>query len=202
MTGLEDIKNTWQELSARQVGQHRVSEADIGELLAKRTGHALNNIKKSIGIDTAMLFVVTLLFVLFRSYLPEQLAKTITVFFIIVWPLVIIISLLSFFYLSKINLAGSVSLKDNLEKLVGRMGLGLKISYVLAAIAPALGLFPGYWIFNRPDSFETLTLLKLTGIALLISALYYPLSRWYIRKLYGSHYKTLKNCLSELNSEE
>lgn len=201
MEELDDLKSIWKQ----QSGYEAKNEAEIIEMLSKRSNTLIHKLKRSVWFE--LIFTLACMLVL-GTYSVTLKGGA------LMWTILsLLVLLLSFtlYYVKKIILlnqydAGHENLKDNLNHLLLRLDAYMKFykrSYsILYPLFFALGLLFGALEsgfdrfiekFEKPMytlSFIILSVVFMAGI--------YKITDWYLKKLYGNHIEKLRSLQKEL----
>ncbi|OWY20432.1 hypothetical protein C7N43_30550 [Sphingobacteriales bacterium UPWRP_1] len=200
MMELDDLKNTWQQFSKAQLEQHHLDAEQIKRSLENRTFSAIGKIRRALSIDMALLAFFTLLALLYALLYNRQLLRLLLLAFGLIWAFTLIVNIGIHLLLNRVVNARA-DLRSSLSVLVNRLGTGIKTVYVLSVVMPVTGVFFGF-IWTAPHNLSLQLTLLLLAIGLGIGIVFYPVMRWYIKKMLGNHYAELRQCLHELNEEE
>ncbi|MBL7843639.1 MAG: hypothetical protein KF846_18185 [Cyclobacteriaceae bacterium] len=201
MEELDDLKSIWKQ----QSGFESKNEAEIIEMLSKRSNTLIYKLKRSVWFE--LIFTIACMFVL-GTYSVTLKGGA------LMWTILsLLVLLLSFtlYYIKKIILlnqydAGHENLKNNLNHLLMRLDAYMKFykrSYsILYPLFFALGLLFGALEsgfdrfiekFEKPMytiSFIILSVVFMAGV--------YKITDWYLKKLYGNHIEKLRSLQQEL----
>lgn len=223
---LNALKKTWDKLSTGK----ELNEAELQEMLKKRTTSLIERIDRNIKIGFVALLALLLLFILDDFWIsPETIREHYTdtpipqwVVFIAVLGNVLICTTFIYFmikyYLVKKRCNISCNIKNTLQKIIGTLELYQRLFYlalaaVLAGIVSAFisGMF--YGLSHNAEingmqlgEIETSQLLLVIFITLAIIILLgggvFLFLRWGFLRLYGNYIKKLKTTLKELEEIE
>lgn len=200
MMELDDLKNTWQQFSKAQLEQHRLDAEQIKRSLENRTFSAIGKIRRALSIDMALLAFFTLLALLYALLYNLQLLRLLLLAFGLIWAFTLLVNVGIHLLLNRVVNARA-DLRSSLSVLVSRLGKGITTAYALSVIMPVAGVFFGYvWTNTHPLTWQTALLLLAIGLGMGI--IFYPIMRWYTKKMLDNHYAELKQCLQELEEEE
>ena len=198
---LDDLK---QRLNTRMATHEQRSADDIAVLIKNDTTSLLQKLRKSLVIEMIIAVVFALLCVFVVMLTTER--QYIILFGILSMISVAFIAVL-YILLRKIDTTISVApVKENLQKLIRIID-----EYVRRYLQFTLILLPvcfcfGVWLtYNDPDNalkpLEWNTIALLGATMLVLGAVIYIFTKWYLRTLYGRHLRELKALLQELNEE-
>lgn len=201
MEELEDLKSIWKQ----QSGYEAKNEAEIIEMLSKRSNTLIHKLKRSVWFE--LIFTLACMLVL-GTYSVTLKGGA------LMWTILsLLVLLLSFtlYYVKKIILlnqydAGHENLKDNLNHLLLRLDAYMKFykrSYsILYPLFFALGLLFGALEsgFDRfIEKFEKpMYTLSFIILSVVFMAGVYKITDWYLKKLYGNHIEKLRSLQKEL----
>lgn len=201
MEELDDLKSIWKQ----QSGYEAKNEAEIIEMLSKRSNTLIHKLKRSVWFE--LIFTLACMLVL-GTYSVTLKGGA------LMWTILsLLVLLLSFtlYYVKKIILlnqydAGHENLKDNLNHLLLRLDAYMKFykrSYsILYPLFFALGLLFGALEsgFDRfIEKFEKpMYTLSFVILSVVFMAGVYKITDWYLKKLYGNHIEKLRSLQKEL----
>ncbi|HRJ29956.1 MAG TPA: hypothetical protein PLV21_18055 [Cyclobacteriaceae bacterium] len=201
MEELDDLKSIWKQ----QSGYEAKNEAEIIEMLSKRSNTLIHKLKRSVWFE--LIFTLACMLVL-GTYSVTLKGGA------LMWTILsLLVLLLSFtlYYVKKIILlnqydAGHENLKDNLNHLLLRLDAYMKFykrSYsILYPLFFALGLLFGALEsgFDRfIEKFEKpMYTLSFIILSVVFMAGVYKITDWYLKKLYGNHIEKLRSLQKEL----
>ncbi|MDX2287034.1 MAG: hypothetical protein NW241_22910 [Bacteroidia bacterium] len=202
---IEELKALWQADTAAQASAHRVSEQDVLHMLERRASVAMRRINRSILIEVVLLVIVTGLSGWWIAGMPdaEQPVR-------MRWVLGAFAAAMAFygykyFALNRIPITER-NLSRVLQRLTRLLQVYMNVYYVLIALLPlsfGFGMWQGFNMALEADGrglgdVSAKGWLLLGGVFLAGNAVYLPFCLWYVRMLYGRHFRELKRCYREL----
>ncbi|MEM6805425.1 MAG: hypothetical protein AAF696_28765 [Bacteroidota bacterium] len=203
---LEELKEIW-DLHADQLGPDRHFEkAEIHLMLQKRSRGALSKINRNIFLELAACALLGIGVVYWLWTRKETVSNW------EIWGFSLLFLFTGFFYYFKYKSINREEIQkdnllENLEYLTQKMGTYMRLYlYSVIFLVPTLAFSGGYYgLYIRRLSLESSEPI-LSGKAwfffgagmLLYAILAVLVTNWYLRKVYGTHYRELKACLTEL----
>ncbi|WP_423130344.1 hypothetical protein [Gaoshiqia sp. Z1-71] len=223
---LKDLQSAWSKYSSTEASKHQLNEADLRDMLKKRTKGLIESIDRNIRTGFAFLLLLTLFFV-FDDFIltPYYSGGAIVPSWIILidgLSTVLIIATFTFFSLKYRKVKQDYSQTDDLQKVVRSIirilatyrrlfYIALTVLLFVLAVAFVTGMFTGVEkaAFRQGISIDELdrgqmTASMIKGLVLLVSfmTLLFLLFRWGFRKLYGNYIAKLQATLEELDEVE
>jgi len=221
---LNDLKNTWDKLSANR----ELDEGQLKDMLGKRTKSLIERIERNIKIGFVILFALFLVLALdefiVSPMMMEEISMTVPnwLIFLGVFSNTLIFTTFIYFvikyYRVKRSCDASSDLKDTLRKIIDTLNLYQRLFYlalITLTITMALGFITGLYqesiieLEKQGMTFSEIILNQLlleiavgaAFIFIVVGGIFVSL-RWGFRKLYGNYYHQLKRTLKELKEIE
>ena len=192
---LDDFKNNWQQFSNKRTKQQHLNETQIKSLLETRVVSALKKLKRALWLDVAIFVSITAILLIASFSSLHFIAKPLFLILILLWFINLPIYIISYIKLQQINSKTNQNIKQSLQSLVTRIKWSLYMSQIAGFLSPLVGIFGGYYAIHQ--TIYSNTFLRLLGISIFITLLYFPFLKWYLQKNIGTYYEHLKDCLKE-----
>lgn len=198
---LDDLKSIWK---GNRPFEAKPAE-EIAAMLKGRSNSPIAKLKRSTWFELVFVLVTIIATLFYALRLPSGSLR---------WSLiatVVIFMVYCVYYFKKLRLLNSFdsshqNIRENLEKLVKDLNTYLhfyKISYavvfpaylllVLLFTAIERGAAPFFHQLTQPE-----TILRLSALLVFIIIAVF-ISKWYLKKLYGTHLEALKELLKDIN---
>ncbi|WP_205504291.1 hypothetical protein [Rufibacter psychrotolerans] len=209
MMKLDSLKDTWKAYAAQTAAANQVTEHQIAGFLKARTENAVTKLKRNIYFELAVQASTVLLFGAGAIWIKGDTAFQA----LCVVVMMVCLPFLGYFwarlsYVKSLNVTTEnlrATLRNLIEMLTGLTRLYFWTNMLLAPLGLAVGqlaylkLAKGINISHLPwdQMYPRLTLGFVIG-----AVLGYLFLKWYIRKMFGNHLKSLKAAYCELESLE
>ena len=219
---LNDLKSAWSKYASTDANKHRLNEADLHDMMKKRTKGLIERIDRNIKIGFAFLMVLIIFFVVDDFVLTPSLSKGLKVPGWILWidGLNTLFTLGTFVYFSlkyyaiKRTYSQSNNLRQVLQSIIRILHSYRKLFYMALAIlllVLSVGFITGMFIGvemaaqrngGTIESLDQAQLVRqmITGLLMLfalVTVLFF-LFRMGFRKLFGNYISKLESTLKEL----
>lgn len=219
---LNDLKSAWSKYASTDANKHRLNEADLHDMMKKRTKGLIERIDRNIKIGFAFLMVLIIFFVVDDFVLTPSLSKGLKVPGWILWidglnTLFILGTFVYFslkYYTIKRTYSQSNNLRQVLQSIIRILHSYRKLFYMALAIlllVLSVGFITGMFIGvemaaqRNGGTIENLDQAQLvrqmiTGLLMLfalVTVLFF-LFRMGFRKLFGNYISKLESTLKEL----
>lgn len=203
---LHELKSIWKEISEEHLPQKQVASSEIRKMLKGKTQNAVSKINRSIQLEGGLMIAMILAFSL------NSLFGSLNLFEKSLSAVIMLMCLgFSALYWVKYRRINQVeihthNLKTSLQQLIGILDSFFtfykSISYYLIPFSYLIGFLYGFSLASDGDMLETLMRWEVLLLSLLMSvlviALYWPVCKWFSKKLYGNYLDELRDCLQEL----
>ncbi|AKQ47049.1 hypothetical protein TH63_17635 [Rufibacter radiotolerans] len=206
---LDSLKDVWQTYAAQTAAAHKVTENQIAVLLKARTENSVTKLKQNIYFELGVQVLTILLFGAGAIFTSGDLAFRVLCLVVVV----VCLPFLAYFwarltYVRSLNVTTAnlrATLKNLIEMLTGLTRLYFWTNMLLAPIGLAAGQL-AYLKLARGINISHLPW-DLMGLRLVIgfvigAVLGYFFLKWYIRKMFGDHLKSLQQAYGELENLE
>ena len=199
---IEKLKGSWNKYTSGFSDKER-EEGELEKILIKRSQDSLRKLRRSFLIEAGlnMLLAPVIVYLILKSNLFGEPFDWIFSGILTLWMIIF----LGYMYDSYKKIYQyedtGTPLKKKLKRQVERLEKFIKDYYIFMYTGYFLGLFFGLSSSIPRDvvsMFIELGIAVLFGL-LVLFLLVRPLSKKYLKKLYGAHVESLKTCLSELN---
>lgn len=209
MMKLDSLKDAWKVYAAQTAAAHQVTEDQISGLMKARTENAISKLKSNIYFELGVQLLTVLLFGI-GAFVTNN-----DPIFTGICLLVVLLCLpfLAYFwmrlkYLQALNVS-TANLRATLRNLIEMLSGLTKLYFWTSMLLAPIGLVAGQLVFLKVGNGINISnmpweqmYLRL-GVGFLIgSVIGYFFLKWYIRKMFGSHLKSLQNAYCELESLE
>lgn len=219
---LNDLKSAWSKYASTDANKHRLNEADLHDMMKKRTKGLIERIDRNIKIGFAFLMVLTLFFVVDDFVLTPSLSKGLKVPSWILWidglNTLFILSTFAYFSLKYYAIKRTYSQSNNLRQVLQSIirilhsyrklfYMALTILLLVLSVGFITGMFIGIEMAAQRNggTIENLDQAQLvrqmiTGLLMLFAliAVLFFLFRMGFRKLFGNYISKLESTLKEL----
>ena len=199
---IEKLKGSWKKYTSSLSNMDYKDEEDLKKILIRRSQKSLKILRRNFFIEAGLNILIVpliLVFILSTDFADKPFNLIFSGFVVL-----ILIVFLYYLYRSYKNIYRyeyhGLHLKDKLKEQIARLEKFIKDYYIFLYftyfMALVLGLFS-----ELPEDIGSFLIRFGIGIALGLGLFFLvlrPFAKFYIRKLYGYHLKSLKNCLAEL----
>lgn len=203
---LEELKHIWKAHTSEAIEQREVDAQSLRLMIRQRSQKALRLINRAIWVELILILLLG-----FSGWVWFSISQN-ALFTWELIPLWIFMFISVLFYVFKYRLLnrnplGDLNLKESLTILSQNLGKFMRLYYVMALfVLPLIGslffiLGMNLGLQVQGGEFKSITFSQwgIIGVALSIYIIFIVVvTRWYVNKIYGRHYHTLKLCLSEL----
>ncbi len=198
----DELKTLWQ---AEQAQHNDHSAAEIRSMLFQRSRSALSFINRNIRIEGSLV-ALALLYSLYAAWDQSSVVRYFWLFIALFSTASLAFYIYKHRQLNEISLSASdlkSTLRHTADTMSGYMRFYFYGTTILIPILAFGSMFYGYALGAWQDG-RTLgdlvwtEYLILGGIGLIYMAFSYIATKWYIDRLYGQHFRELKDCLAEL----
>jgi hypothetical protein len=202
---IEELKALWRADAAAQASAHLVSEQDVLRMLERRASVAMRRINRSILIEVVLLLIVTGLSGWWITGLPDGERPVQMRWLLGAFAAALVFYGYKYFALNRIPITER-NLSGVLQRLTRLLQVYMNVYYALIALLPlwfGFGMWQGFTMALEADGrglgdVSAKGWLLLGGVFLAGNAVYLPFCLWYVRLLYGRHFRELKRCYREL----
>ncbi|MBA9075969.1 MULTISPECIES: hypothetical protein [Rufibacter] len=209
MMKLDNLKDAWKQYAAQAAAVHQVTEDQISGLMKARTENAVTKLKKNIYFELGVQLLTVVLFGIGAVVVQgDEVMKALCVMI-----MVICLPFLGYFWarlqhLRQLNVT-TANLRATLRNLTEMLTGLIKLYFWTNMLLAPLGLVAGqlvilklaYGINISHLPWEQMYLRLMVGFVI-GAVVGYLFLKWYIRKMFGNHLKTLKGAYCELESLE
>ncbi len=206
---LNELKHIWNKHAAEAIENQQRSPNELRRIIQRRTQTAIQKITHHILVEVGITFLLMTLAIAF-FYRENGTFVSIETLSAVCYMIISFLFYRFNYQEVKRIIYDEKNLKKNLQNIVRFMSIITKSYYVLAfMVTPIIGgIFFMYGI-NKGAEMTGGSFAGISGIQWIIIAVVLTLylgfaiwgSKWYVHRLYGMHYKSLKQCLRELEEE-
>jgi hypothetical protein len=215
---INDLKNTWNQISADNSGHELLTDERIKELLSSRTTNLMERIDKNIRWGFAILFLIITLILIWDFFLAKNaglqideqvsipewvtiLDRGINILIFMLFLLFVI----RYHYIRR-KCEDGCTLRQALIKVIKVLttykrlfGLALVIFLLASATGYIAGFYKGIHVEGQSGAYLPVAIILGVVTLLLLTLMLFLLLRWVFRKLYGDYLDQLQKTLRELD---
>ena len=199
---IEKLKGSWNKYASKLRDDGHKGQGELEEILVKRSQKSLRLIRRNFFIEAGLnIFIlpVIIYFVLRSDFVIQPFDVIFSILLSVILIAFIIYMYRSYMKIYQYEDTG-LQLAYKLNNQVIRLERFIRDYYKFIYVAYSLGLIFGLSTELPEDSMSIVVEIGI-GILLGVVVLFIlvrPLTKLYVKKLYGSHLESLKRCLSEL----
>lgn len=203
-----DIKSIWKKHTDEKIEKDKLSEDELNKMRSAKSQSIIRKIKNGIVFE----LTISALMIIIISYflrMDLHIVMEISIVFLDIIFLFLLGVYIQYLRTVQKHEIDAINLKSNLEQLIEEIERILRFlfisSVILVPLGGMFGYIVGFFLGAGEDAVEvfrsTENLILFPVIILGITIIGFPLTKWYLKLLYGRHLAILKDTLQELMEE-